>query len=34
MFESLYPLLLPLCKMQDLVEMDKNRKLLGCVISF
>jgi hypothetical protein len=34
MFESLYPLLFPLCKMQDLVEMDKNRQLLGCVISF
>lgn len=24
-FEGLYPLLYPLCKMQDLVEMDKKR---------
>ncbi len=34
MFEGLYPLLYPLCKMQDLVEMDKNKKLLNSCIVF
>ncbi len=34
MFEGLYPLLYPLCKMQDLVEMDKNKKLLNFRIVF
>ncbi len=33
-FEGLYPLLYPPCKMQDLVEMYKNKKLLNSCIVF
>jgi hypothetical protein len=32
MFEGLYPLLYTQCKMQDLVEMDKNKKSLNFVL--
>lgn len=34
LFEGLYPLLYPLCNMQDLVEMNKNKKLLNSCIVF